>query len=525
MATTLPRPDPSSPTSVASASFATARKGFDVAEVRAFLQSVSRELADARSEIDRLTAELSAQASVGPVFDEAAAVALLGEETTRVLRTAHEGAASVQARAEEGAARLLREAQDEASRLRHEVELECVEQRRAGAVDAEAAIAAAKQEARDMLAETRAVRERMLTDLARRREAARLQLERLDAARERIAGAFAEARTALDDALDGIDDAFTVGEPMPTPSMPAAEADDVAPTPEPEPVPVWVSEAVVEPVEPEPEPGLPADEAAVDDLFARLRAASTDGVAASVRDDASRDPGAEPSEPDDLTSGLEDATTDDDGAADAFAARAALLAPVAAALSRSLKRALSDEQNDVLDRLRRHTHGLTLDLLVGGVDEQVARYAEVADEPFAQAYEAGALGPAHTDASSGLNRLVTDDVVLPLRERLQRALDQAHGDTVEASSLLRAGYREWKTQRLDALATDLVYAAAGRGAFDSVPAGTPVCWRVDPSGSPCPDADDNALAGIVAAGDAFPTGHCFPPAHAGCRCIMTRGDG
>jgi DivIVA domain-containing protein len=539
MATTLPRPDPSSPTSVAGASFSTARKGYDVAEVRAFLQSVSRELADARSEIDRLTAELSARPSGRPVFDEGTAVALLGEETTRVLRTAHEGAASVQARSEEGAARLLREAQDDASTLRHEVELECVEQRRAADRDAEATIAAAKQEARDMLAETRAVRERMLSDLARRREAARLQLERLDSARGRIADAFADARTALDDALDGINDAFTIGEALPALAPPVEEADDIAPRPEPE---VRADDAavddVVPPFEPEAladdaavddvvppfEPEALADDAAVDDLFARLRAASTDGVAASLREDASNGPDDLADGLDDLADAVDDATPEN-APADAFAARAILLAPVTAALARSLKRALSDEQNDVLDRLRRHTHGLTLDLLVGGRDEQAARYAEVAGEPLAQAYAAGALGPAGPGARTGADGLVTDDVVLPLRERLQRALDEAHGDTVEASSLLRAAYREWKTQRLDALAADLVYAVAGRGAFDTVPAGTPICWRVDPSGSPCPDADDNALAGIVAAGDPFPTGHRFPPAHAGCRCLIARGDG
>jgi hypothetical protein len=47
-----------------------------------------------------------------------------------------------------------------------------------------------------------------------------------------------------------------------------------------------------------------------------------------------------------------------------------------------------------------------------------------------------------------------------------------------------------------------------------------MCWVVDDGGSPCPDAEDNALAGAVAAGEAFPTGHRHPPAHPGCRCVL-----
>ncbi len=40
-----------------------------------------------------------------------------------------------------------------------------------------------------------------------------------------------------------------------------------------------------------------------------------------------------------------------------------------------------------------------------------------------------------------------------------------------------------------------------------------------------PDADDNALAGAVAAGEPFPTGHCHAPAYPGCRCgiVVTQG--
>jgi len=113
---------------------------------------------------------------------------------------------------------------------------------------------------------------------------------------------------------------------------------------------------------------------------------------------------------------------------------------------------------------------------------------------------------------------VTAEFVVPLRERLAKALEDAGGDAVEAAATLRAGYREWRTQRADETAAHLVLVAHGLGAHDAVATGTPIRWVVDPEGPLCPDADDNALAGVIVAGQPFPTGHCHAPAHPGCRC-------
>ena len=67
---------------------------------------------------------------------------------------------------------------------------------------------------------------------------------------------------------------------------------------------------------------------------------------------------------------------------------------------------------------------------------------------------------------------------------------------------------------------DIARAAFGRGALAAVLPGTKVCWMVDPHGPACPDAEDNALAGEVAAGQPFPTGDVSAPAHEGCRCML-----
>jgi hypothetical protein len=41
--------------------------------------------------------------------------------------------------------------------------------------------------------------------------------------------------------------------------------------------------------------------------------------------------------------------------------------------------------------------------------------------------------------------------------------------------------------------------------------------------SPCPDCEDNGLNGAQAPGEEFPTGHAYPPAHPGCRCLLAPG--
>ena len=88
------------------------------------------------------------------------------------------------------------------------------------------------------------------------------------------------------------------------------------------------------------------------------------------------------------------------------------------------------------------------------------------------------------------------------------------------ATLVRLVYREWKSQRIDEHLDDVARTAFGRGALVGVAPGTPICWVVDPNGPQCPDAEDNALAGVVAAGDAFPTDHVCAPAHNGCRCMI-----
>ncbi len=92
-------------------------------------------------------------------------------------------------------------------------------------------------------------------------------------------------------------------------------------------------------------------------------------------------------------------------------------------------------------------------------------------------------------------------------------------DEQEISDRIRSCYREWKTQRIAETAAHYVLVAFNRGVAEAAETGSSARWVVDDGGVPCPDCDDNALAGAVPKSEPFPTGDLHPPAHPGCRCL------
>lgn len=239
MAISFSRPDPSSPAAVSAASFNVSRRGFDQIEVRDFLRMVSAEMARLQERERFLESELKAMQTRGMsapgMLDEELVTTLLGEEAARVLGTAREASSQIRLRAEEAATRLVKEASSDATRLREEAELEAVRRREDAAGDAEAEIELAKQQGRDMVNEAREYREKVLTELARRRELAREQIEQLIHNRDRLLNAFERARLATDDVMTGL---VSVDHDLPR------EYINLAPTTGP--VPTIVLERVVE---------------------------------------------------------------------------------------------------------------------------------------------------------------------------------------------------------------------------------------------------------------------------------------
>jgi DivIVA domain-containing protein len=388
-----------------------------------------------------------------------------------------------------------------------------------------------------------------------------------DAERTAVAEDDAELTAAAEDDAaapgDAEPQAATEPEPEPEPEpvtepepVPESEPEPVV-EPEPEPVTEPEPEAVVEP-EPEPEPEVapapaepaPAPAAGVDDLFERIRRTRTakvaraqqvlreplfdpipDGSPAAVAATATTDAAATD------TLGTDDVVIAEDriGAAQAgdaahVAARDRVLEPLQAQMVRKLKRLLADEQNDVLDLVRRSGGKVLASGLVPEPGDHAGRYVAAIGGELLAAVSAGAAffdGPAgaadHADVAA-LERFVATEVVEPLRALLSRALDAADVAEDEQLDRVRSAYREVRNQRIDDAARALALAAFNAG-VEAAHRGGRVRWAVDPVHGCCSDCDDNALEGPIDAGLPFPTGATRPPAHPGCRCLLVPVDG
>ena len=500
-------------------------------------------------------------------LDEAELVALIGEETARVLGTARTASDEIKRKAEESAARTIKSATDEAHALRVSTEkevaalretatAEIAEQRtRADAevaaltaearsardtavadateaadairldateaadalrtatdeevvsiladaestrdqarTDADETIAAAKAECGSMLDETKSVRARMLEDLAERRRAAKEQLEQLVAGRDELLGIYAAVRADIDritGVLSGdrptadlhlLDDPPELAEAL---AVLEADAGPIEVTESVEIVEEVVVEVADEPAE------APAPDAAADEVEP---AGEVDDGAEAVVDEADG-PDAAADEADeadgvDATDESGDVVdlrpvSDDGGGVDAlFArirqdratavdaanevldadeadadeaapdARAEQIATASTALAKAIKRVLSDEQNDVLDTLRR-VGSTDLDELLPALDDHVLSYAAVAHGPLRQVVAAAGAEDVEV---GGIAEALAWRFVEPLRDATEAAAaDADDADDLDAS--LRTVYRDHRTHHLAGAVEEAVTAA------------------------------------------------------------------
>jgi DivIVA domain-containing protein len=275
----------------------------------------------------------------------------------------------------------------------------------------------------------------------------------------------------------------------------------------------------------------PPQEAAaeVEQIFARLKAEAAEAPATEAP--TAEAPEAEPGEPAEGERPAEVHEPEPDGDAGTVHRRDLALEELAADLVRAVKRVVRDEQNLVLEAVRRHRGTPSADDVLPPIPEQDASFADATEEFFVAACALGAslareLGydpaPVTGDVASGrardlaasLARTLTD----PLRGRLGDALAEAAAiDDPDLEERVRSRYREWKTPRVDAGASDALAGAYARGLFDALPDGVRLRW-IAGGHAPCPDCADNALEPCDK-GSAFPTGQPHPPAHPGCRCL------
>jgi DivIVA domain-containing protein len=565
---------------IAQHSFAVVRRGFDTDEVRSYLQSVARSLETLEAREEELRAALAEaeERAAHPVVDEATLTTSLGQHSAQILRHAHEEAARIVVQAQEGAATLLRETQSqvdelqartEASAAERVVEVELlvanaeqearVESERivAEAIAAgEAIITRAKDEGRALLDQVQEARRRVLSDLAARRRGLGIQIEQLRAARDEMAASVHGVRERVDGILahldrtdeearaaaQGVADQFRLG----TAEIPhdQDETDETAEAP-----PTGPTPAVGGPSG--SEAGEDAAAPSVDELFARIRAGTAatkepapeqqQAAPAATEDVAGG--GTERAEPAKADAGIvtdrsgatEDVVADaieDDSEEDEETERAVvpgpdafiisrrdeLLTPITARLSRAIKRTLGDDQNRLLDRLR-SAPALEIDELMGSEDEHVATFASAARSHLDEAFAAGTIfvgagaatiprGDAVDQSSTGLARAVVSN--------LRRQVEDGAGDPADR---IGAAFREWRGERVERLVGDQATLAFSSGVAAASADGK-VRWVVT-TATGCSDCEDNALGGAVSGSEAFPTGHAHPPAHSGCRCLIT----
>ena len=337
--------------------------------------------------------------------------------------------------------------------------------------------------------------------------------------------------------------------PTPDPEAPSVEAEGTPPggTPLPGPAPEDRAGPDTASSPPAPEGDAPdpsaggadlaaASVAGVDELFARIRAGRADAVA-RAHEVLAGEPGAPVHAADPPPGDQREAEPVPQGPPAPLEEESLLrrrdtaVEGIEAKLARKLKRALQDEQNEVLDRLRSARTGADDEAVLLAATEQADRYRRAADELLPAAAAAGVAfvvpgedaRPDVPDIADVVNELAAA-LAEPLRRALQRALGGDGADQAVVGERIGAAYRECKAQRIEGLAGDAVTAAFGRGTLAALPPEAASRWVVDDDGRPCPDCDDNALAGPTPAGEAFPTGQLHPPAHAGCRCLLAPAD-
>ncbi len=470
------------------------------------------------------------------------------------------------------AAAMIAEADTRAAEIRSAMEAYSEEQRARAEREAEELVEAARHQGREMLDEAKATRERVLADLLRRRTLLQAQIEELRGGRDNLLDAYrvvkrtfleatnalaqVEARAAADRAArhaspgeaGQLDASIEVDAVDATIDADAGAAEDERTASE------TAGTGSARPVGSGDPDATDPSLADVDSLFARIRAGhaeaaiepaaapsergpdETDAVPAgsggpeTVVDAAAAEPEAlETEAPGTNGTGVsaepavaKAAVFVVSSALDAWRSqRSTALDPLLLTLAKRAKRAAQDNQNALLDAVRRHKGRPTAAQVLTPEADVLTAWAEVLKEATDEAYGAGraAAGGETARADDTLTREAAATIVLPVRERIASAIDAGEdGDTGGLVERIGARFREWKNQSLEESLFDALTVAWARGVYDASPDGTVFRWVPVKEGR-CADCDDNGLEPTVK-GATFPTGQTHPPAHPGCRCLL-----
>lgn len=553
---------------VTNASFRTVRKGFDPEEVRNYLDGVGREIALMEKRLQDMQSKLSdaLHRAENPVLDEAQLAAALGTQSAAILRAAHDEAGRVTAEGQERATQIFTQAQERATSYIVEAQARALaivndaevqsqhkdEEARAAAqrledsarINGEALIERAREQGRAIIEQANEARRAVLNDLMIKRKALNVQIEQLRAARDVLTASVSSVRESVDQVLGGLmssdegaraaaiealrsrpsspeptEEELLRGVPLRVVPEPATVTpDDLTSTEAPAATRLpAVDPTAVKPRKPAPvadeavaSADVPTDAAPASDvvgeIFARIRA--------STQEEKGREPAAPKRAPKERTTPV---TPDDE----IFLRREETLAPHLSELVRHVKRALQDDQNVMIDRLR-GLKGQITDQMEDEADQR-SRYVAASLETIRAAAQAGVAfsnqitgAEGSLNATSAVDECATDlaiTLALALRKRVQ-----ADGSD-DGAERANAAYKEWRGARVERLCGDIARRAFNVGVVNAC-AGSNVRVLVSPSDTPCDACTLDANSGIHPAGQNFPSGQPHPPLHAGCSCAV-----
>lgn len=206
---------------------------------------------------------------------------------------------------------------------------------------------------------------------------------------------------------------------------------------------------------------------------------------------------------------------------DPIALRDEAISEVATTILRKAKRQLQDEQNELLEALRtiKPKKRVAAENILPDEQTQIKTWEEAIRSELEIVFQKGAsrVTKEKVTYDEDLIKAGVSWIVNPLRETLTIAIDE--GDQADATSRVGARYREWRNSDLKNALNDAMCSAYNNGVVKGANSDSTMQWVVEKAGQ-CPDADDNALE-PTKNGEAFPTGQVCPPAHSGCRCVIT----
>lgn len=479
--------------------FLVALRGYDREQVDAYLREIAEELRRLRS---------ASESAVAPAPSSAAEVYKgIGEKTSQILVAAEEAGEEIKTTARDEAARILTDTRMEATSLARTSQNE----RRQ-----------AEQEIRK-LRDARNLLKTQLEDVGRRLE---------------------EMISRLDSPMD-IPDTDVGPEPPPAPVAAPPRAEPPAapmrrPEPEPAAPPARPEPAPPPPAAPSrPEKAQPAAAQAPTAQPTKVAPAGTaptadTGMLTELKDlleEVRREREAARHEVEAVMSEVAAEPAEQPIAIEVppeVARRSALLGDLAVSTSSKLKRALQEDQNVLLDRLRTNKKGSFEDTFAP-MEEQRQRFVEFVREPLESSYRAGlgAGGASGGEAGAAVEDLISKQLVAPLRKEVSRIIDSGIEAQDTSSSISdRSGdvYRVWKGVRTELLGEGMSYAAFHQGLTEAWrKAGkSQMVWILSGDEIDCPRnvCETNASSGPVEIGSTFPSGHLVPPAHGGCSCTL-----